>query len=348
MPYATERQLLNSKALEYYKKEEIRMRLEEPTEVGERMRHTRALLLDSSLISQTKLEKFDIKVIECGEYKSVYVYDNSKYRSSSGKEKIDETKERRKNDTQKVIRKMFSDTELTKDISKEQSRGDKLLKIELKNINRSKIEMQRLVKCNIHDFKTFITLTFDENRTDADITNVADCNKKLNIWLTYIKRLCKNQKKELKYICVPEFQKRGAVHYHLLTNIDYTDFSLLCQEERKIWNKSSRQWQIGRDVKGWKYGHNMAKNMDGINVVGYLSKYMTKDIDNRLFGKHRYTYSYNLKRPTEYYVDTSNPKDVLYYLKSLNNTEVVYENKYYDKYENEVLFVEYKKNNSIG
>jgi len=294
-------------------------------------------ILDSSLISQTKLKNLGIKVIECGKYKSIYFYDDSKYVVDKNNERFDIVSENKMKNKRKIMA-MFDDTNLE---TKKRVGEPTVQEIDLKNINRSKIEMQRLVKTNIDEFKTFITLTFDENKTDIDINNISECNKKFNIWKTYIRKLMKQQKKEFKYIGVPEFQKRGAVHYHLLTNIDYNDFELLCQDERKIWNKKSG-WQIGRDVKGWKYGHNMAKNMDGINVVGYMSKYMTKDIDNRLFSKHRYMYSYNLKRPSEVYIDLNNKIDVLYLLKSLNNMEICYENKYYDKFNNQVIFQEYK------
>ena len=41
--------------------------------------------------------------------------------------------------------------------------------------------------------------------------------------------------------------------------------------------------------------------MKDINIIGYLSKYMTKDIDNRLFGKRRYLYSQNLVKPKTYF-----------------------------------------------
>lgn len=322
----------------YYRKEYITnvRDYEESQRVGEQRDTPGGSILDSSLITQTKLKNYSIKVIECGNYKSVYYYNEKKYLIDKKLEKINKY-ENAKDYRKTIINRMFDDL----DLSKEKSRRVPTLKeIEQKNINRTKIEMQRLVKANIHEFKTFITLTFDTNKnTDININDISDANKKFNIWKTYIKRL----KNDFKYIYVPEFQKRGAVHYHLLTNIDY-DTSPLLLQEIKTWNKKSRTYKTGKPIKGWKYGYSMAIPLNGINIVGYMSKYMTKDIDNRLFGYRKYSCSYNLKKPTEVYIDFDNSKDVLYYLKSLNDMEVCYENKYYDKFGNEVIYVEYSLN----
>lgn len=82
--------------------------------------------------------------------------------------------------------------------------------IEYKNILHSKLGLHRLAKTNIHDFVTFITLTFKNN-----ITDISFANKKFKTWVTRIREI----KKDFKYIYVSEFQKRGAVHYHLITNL---------------------------------------------------------------------------------------------------------------------------------
>lgn len=332
--------VLTDKEDYYYRKEYITnvRDYNESQRVGEQRDTPGGSILDSSLITQTKLKNYSVKVVECGNYKSVYYYNEKKYKNLKDNEKIkNQEKENRKFKSKQIINKMFDDL----DLSKEESRRIPTLKeIEEKNINRTKIEMQRLVKSNIHEFKTFITLTFDTNKnTDIDINDISDANKKFNIWKTYIKRL----KNDFKYIYVPEFQKRGAVHYHLLTNIDY-DTSPLLLQEIKTWNKKSRTYKTGKPIKGWKYGYSMAIPLNGINIVGYMSKYMTKDIDNRLFGYRKYSCSYNLKKPTEVYIDFDDPKDVLYYLKSLNDMEVCYENKYYDKFGNEVIYIEYSLN----
>lgn len=43
---------------------------------------------------------------------------------------------------------------------------------------------------------------------------------------------------------------------------------------------------------------------------------MTKDIDQRLFSKHRYFYSRNLNIPKINYIDLNNEKDYEFYIKN--------------------------------
>lgn len=274
-------------------------------------KHPGALLLDSSLISQSY---YDYKIIECGKYVQVYQYLNKKASQKDKKEK-----------TMIDYDYLFTKREFTYSHDKKY--------IELKNINRSKFQLQRIVKSNETIFKTFITLTFKEDK----YKDIELANKKFNIWRRNIKRL----KSDFKYVCVPEYQKRGVVHYHLLTNIDYNDSTLLSKEERRIYNKKSG-WQIGKDIKGWIYGHNMAKKMDNINVVGYITKYMTKDIDNRLWGKRKYLYSMNLNRPKEAFIDSDRPNEYskIYQVEMLYNQQ--YQKVYYDKLGDPILFTEFK------
>lgn len=276
------------------------------------------LILDSSLITQTKLKMFDVKLVDCGNYKQLFFFPNNNFVTDSAREKISDR------------------VEITVS-SKPPCRKTDLKKIELKNIKRSRICLSNLVKCNVECFKTFITLTFS-NENNINLNDVADCNKNFNIWRTYIKRLFP----DFKYVCVPEFQKRGAVHYHLLTNIDYD--SNLLSTERKIWNKKEKRYKIGKDVVGWKYGINMAIKLENINVIGYITKYLNKDIDDRLFGRRRYFYSQNLNTPKEYYIDTQNMNfyEALEII-GLNNYKMSYVNVYSDYFDRTILFCELEK-----
>lgn len=82
--------------------------------------------------------------------------------------------------------------------------------------------------------------------------------------------------------------------------------------------------------------------MKDINVVGYLSKYMTKDIDNRLFGKRRYLYSQKLKRPTDIYLNLDDLNDYKYFVNCFNGEER-YTSTYKDNFGDEVIVKEYKR-----
>ena len=224
-------------------------------------------LLDSRLIIATKKELYNTKLIDCGNYVQVYFFKEKKIK----KEKEDsyelELKKRKAINTKEDKEKTNKNT-LNDNINK-------------KNIIRSKFQCQRLAKANCNEWKTFITLTFKENLTDINISN-----KKLKYFINKIKRI----DKDFKYIGVPEFQKRGATHYHLLTNIDIEDTRFIYSQEDN---------EKFKHIKYWLDGFTKVDNLkdDIKKIIGYISKYMTKDIDNRLFGHRRYFYSRNLVRP---------------------------------------------------
>lgn len=269
-----------------------------------------ASLLDSSLITPTRLKTYYFKIIDCGNYKQVYFFNKLKVKNDKNLEKS-------------IDNCMIFKTENLK-------RKNDLKFIEYKNILRSKINLQRLVKCNENIFKTFITLTFADNISDVDIAN-----KKFRYWVDSVRRIYK----DFAYICVPEFQKRGAVHYHLLTNLDIKkNKDIILKQE----NKKNMY-----DVRFWNNGFTSVFPMKNMNVVGYISKYMTKDIDNRLFGRRRYLYTQNLITPKEYIIDYNNEKELKQILNIINNGEIKYKKQYLDYYGDEINFVEYKMKDNI-
>ena len=96
------------------------------------------------------------------------------------------------------------------------------------------------------------------------------------------------------------------------------------------------------DVKYWPYGFTSVFPLSNINVIGYITKYMTKDIDTRLWGKRRYLYSMNLIRPKEILIDEDISREYskIFELEKIYNIE--YQKTYYDIYENPIVFTEYK------
>lgn len=294
--------------IKLYKSQQI----DELYDTESRVKHVGACLLDSSLITAYEKQSYQYKIIECGDYYYVYNFKRIKKKKDSNLEKLKDIK---KTD----INSLFKDEEQIK------SRGDPK-KIEYKNILRSKYEMQRLVKSNENIFKTFITLTFEENEKD-----IKKANKKFHWWVSNIKKL----KKDFAYVAVPEFQKRGAVHYHLLTNLD------IKQNPNIIIPQKGHKKMF--DVVYWPHGYTSVFNLKDMNVVGYISKYMTKDIDNRLWGHRRYLYSYNLKRPTTIFLDSNTDKEFLTLIELKNTCSEQFKNSYYDVFGNEISFIEYKK-----
>ncbi len=135
------------------------------------------------------------------------------------------------------------------------------------NLRRSKQKLIRLINSN-SDFKTFLTLTFEENLTDLSVAN--------KFFDRFIKRL-RYFYPSLKYVAVPEFQKRGAVHYHLLTNI----VNIPQVELSDIWNN------------GFVFVNSIRK-ID--NIALYVSKYLTKEVCS-VVNKRAFFYSLNCLKP---------------------------------------------------
>jgi hypothetical protein len=279
--------------------------------MNDKKKHVSASLLDSSLISTTKDKIYTHKIVECGDYYQVYTYQDKKIKKDQNMVKMND------------IKIVNTDT-----LSKKEN-VNKTKTIELKNILRSKFQMQRLIKSNENIFKTFITLTFKNN-----VTDIEKANKCFKNWRDSIARKLKAQKKEFSYVAVPEFQKRGAVHYHLLSNIDLENSDIIIPQKGK-----KKQY----DVRYWNKGYSSVFPMKDVNVVGYLTKYMTKDIDNRLWGKRRYLYSMNLKQPNTIYIDINTDSDN----SKLSFIELFYKEKfkniYCDKVGQIIEFNEYKK-----
>lgn len=140
------------------------------------------------------------------------------------------------------------------------------------NVRRARQKVRRLINAN-SDLKKFMTLTFN-----SPVVDLPEGNKLFDIFIKRLRRLYP----DLKYIAVPEFQKKSKrLHYHLLTNIkDYISNDYL----------TDILWQ-----NGWSWLRN-TYNID--NLGAYLSKYLTKEIfDSRYFRKKKFLYSSNLLKP---------------------------------------------------
>lgn len=157
--------------------------------------------------------------------------------------------------------------------SKFVSAENKLLNRE-KTMKRAKSNVRRIV-CANPQLNKFFTLTFAENVTDLKYAN--------NQFRCFIKRLnrylAKNGKNSVQYIAVVEFQKRGAIHYHLLCNLPFISAKIL------------------QDI--WENGFVKINKIDDVDNVGaYITKYMIKDSDDdRLIGNRCYFTSRGLQMP---------------------------------------------------
>lgn len=186
-----------------------------------------------------------------------------------------------------------------------------------RSANLAQNKIRRLVMENFDANAKFLTLTFRDT-TEIDIHSIDETRKALS---SFVRKLQKEYK-NFKYICVPEYQDssgRGAVHFHLITNLPYIDNEYLAG----LW--------------GWGFIRiNRTDRIDRMSV--YLSKYLTKySYDLRFYGKRKYITSQNLKKSQKIYGEVA--EKIAQYL--FQKYEPNYSNKYESHYNGEIKFSEY-------
>lgn len=81
-----------------------------------------------------------------------------------------------------------------------------------KNAQRAKQRVRRLVRKYMSTVRMW-TLTFHQN-----VTSVREADRAFRAAMRRLRNYFQSQGKEWRYIAVREFQRRGAIHYHLLVN----------------------------------------------------------------------------------------------------------------------------------
>ena len=148
------------------------------------------------------------------------------------------------------------------------------------NLARASMVFRRTILANIDGINhpLLLTCTYKENQTDVR-RGYKDFN-------SFIKALRYKFGKIFRYIAVPEFQKRGAVHFHAM-----------------FWGLPDTVYKTERHTRVvaslWGHGYVDMIQTDGSpKLSSYLTKYMAKNfIDYRLIRQKAYTCSRNLKRP---------------------------------------------------
>lgn len=174
-----------------------------------------------------------------------------------------------------------------------------LQEIRADSLTRSRNLLIDLAWQNKDKFNSFITLTFKDN-----IQNVDEAYNYYKTWKDQTARKLKVDDKELYILGVPEFQKRGAIHYHLLTSL-IPGVDIEKKKPKRVYNQEKKKsYNLEYyDIKFWKYGFSSAFDLkladDKFNVGLYITKYMYKDIDNRLYDRKKILKTNNLERPEE-------------------------------------------------
>lgn len=184
------------------------------------------------------------------------------------------------------------------------------------NINLAKNNLRRIINSNVTGRDTFLTLTFKDNFTDLVQAKI------------YFKRFIQQMKRygfNLKYCYVVEFQKRGAIHFHvILFDSGFIDLHMI--------------------QKAWKHGFIKINHIDNVDNVGaYVVKYMNKDMtDDRLKNCDLYGRSRGLKKP----IETNNPQEVAGLLEGLSNN-LVYTNTYSNDYKGTCVYCQFNKKRNL-
>ena len=201
-------------------------------------------------------------------------------------------------------------------INKEKNREDTLY--------RARKTVRRLINSNVNAYGVeckpkFVTLTFKDHIIDFDVANYE--------YTKFIQRLNYNifgQKKSiLKYTVVPEFTKRGRIHFHVVFyNLPYTKSSLV----EEIWGN----------------GFIKINKIDQVDNIGaYICKYMVKELDDkRLEGKKCYFNSRGLYQP----IELVNENEVKKLADSLPQDKIKYSNSFDSEHLGKIHYVQYNLN----
>lgn len=157
------------------------------------------------------------------------------------------------------------------------------------SVRQSMRSLKRLIYSNVGMFKKirgktvptmFLTLTFHKNIQDVKFANreFSKFMQRLNF------KLFNEKKNKLAYVVVPDFQERGAMHYHcLIFNMPFV--------KRNVYEFMRKTWGHGSMV-------NLKALENSWGAYLYLKRYMVKNFeDGRFKGKRKYFPSRNILRP---------------------------------------------------
>lgn len=175
--------------------------------------------------------------------------------------------------------------------------------ISKKSLDRSRKNIINTVKNNEDKFNSFVTLTFKENIKDVD--------EAFDIFRKYIRKVRKHLDKkglDLYYLCVPEFQQRGAIHFHMIWSVSVDTLVIPKQPKKTVCSHGKLIDIEYYDLTYWKYGFSTAYKIEKINekfsIALYMIKYLYKsfnDEDNkRLYSRQKVLKSQNFCKTKEY------------------------------------------------
>ena len=187
-----------------------------------------------------------------------------------------------------------------------------------RSAHRSRQNLYDICRCN--DFQYFVTWTFDQQKIDR--LNDEKVKRKFTQFQNYLRK----KFPDMYYVAVPEYHKKGGLHFHLLiggvTMEELKAVPAISKRGRFIFKNGKQIFNVTR----WRLGYST------LSIIGndeatkhYICKYITKQhYDDRFFSKRRYYVSNNIRRPEveKYCTDTENSFDGI----DLNVYTVAYAN----------------------
>lgn len=155
----------------------------------------------------------------------------------------------------------------------------------LRAVRRARRNAFDIIMCN-GDLDAFATLTYSPDAV-ADKTSYEECYGYLRTWLSN-----GVQRRDLKYLCVPELTKAGDIHFHAIAN----GVALKLDEARSA--KTGRLLKHNGDqvynLRDWHRGFSTAqlirrRNDDDdprLAVSKYIFKYMGKNLGAKIGGRY--------------------------------------------------------------
>lgn len=233
-----------------------------------------------------KIKAYTERVIKCGDVIEVCKYENPVYRGYK---------------SNSVGRVGYGSTTLEE---KEKNRDAVLM--------RARKNIRNTVNCNFKaGLSKFLTLTFKENVTDIEKANYEF--KKFKQRLEYMLKI------KLNYTVVPETQKRGAIHFHVVCyNLPYVD--------------------VNKIAEVWGNGYIKLNRIDHVDNVGaYICKYLSKEEAEAFKGKKCYFNSRGLNKP----IEITDKKKTSQLLAQLEGRDAKISKSYESDYRGKIEYMQY-------
>lgn len=173
-------------------------------------------------------------------------------------------------------------------------------------VRRARANVRKIALAN--DFDFFVTLT--QNPEKVDRYDSSQCIRKLCKW-------CENQVQRygLRYVVIPERHKDGAIHYHGFMSWDGEAGAGVVESgtfSMDGWNKPRKavsraqadEWRnngarVVFNIPRWRLGFSTAMDVYGKYdaAVGYVCKYIGKQMDGARIGGRWFYHGGKLRKP---------------------------------------------------